>query len=641
MSIHLTQNAKVVLEKRYLLRDADGLIAEDPEGLFRRVARFIAEGELQYGKSATDVHVLAETFYQRMADLEFLPNSPTLMNAGKPNGQLSACFVLPVADSLEGIFDTLKHAALIHQSGGGTGFSFSRLRPKGDVLRYTSGVTSGPLSFMDVYNAATEAIKQGGTRRGANMGILRIDHPDIEAFIGAKNDLTRLTNFNISVAVTDVFMEAVLAGKNFDLIHPNTQTVAKTLPARDLMNQIVENAWRTGEPGMILIDRINADNVTPALGQIESTNPCGEVPLLPYEACNLGSINMVKMLRQGADNHFEVDWDHFLGTIRDGVHFLENVIVQNTFPIPQVQQMVEGNRKIGLGLMGWADALLKMGIPYHSAEAMNLARDVMAFMAYHSKRRSIELAQERGSFPFFDQSVYPAGNWFTRKYQSVPTTSTVSPADWANLDQQIQAEGLRHATTICLAPTGTISIIAGVSGGIEPLFALAFIRNVMDNTELTETNPIFKDTLVQAGLYSEELLHQVGRVGSIQHLSAIPQTLRDIFVTAQDISPEGHIRMQAAFQTYSDNAVSKTINFPESASMRDIEQTYELAYKLGLKGVTVYRNNSRKLQPMSIAQIPGKAVFVIDSQHCPECQKPLQVMEGCLQCPDCQYAYCG
>lgn len=640
MASELTENAKIVLQRRYLLRDADGNIVETPEGMFHRVTNAIAQGDLQYGKSLGEVEALAQQFYALMSSLVFLPNSPTLMNAGKTGGQLSACFVLPVEDSLEGIFDTLKHAALIHQSGGGTGFSFSRLRPRGDRLKYTSGVTSGPVSFMEVYNAATEAIKQGGTRRGANMGIIRVDHPDIEEFISVKNDLSRLTNFNISVAVTDAFMDAVKHQSNFDLIHPRSGKAAKTVNARQLMDKIVECAWQTGEPGLIFIDRINADNPTPGLGEMEATNPCGEVPLLPYEACNLGSINIGLLLKPQQDGSLSLDWDRFREAIELGIHFLENVIVQNTFPIEDIKAMVEGNRKIGLGLMGWADTLMQLGIPYDSDEAVDLARQVMAFMVFHSKQKSIALARERGPFPFFKHSVYQQGNWFTRKYGNT-TTPVITLEDWQQLDADIKAHGLRHATTICLAPTGTISIIAGASGGIEPLYALVFVRNVLEDTQLLEVNPFFEAVMKARGIYSEEMMQRIHQAGSVRETPGIPEEVARVFVTAHDITPEWHVKMQAAFQQFSDNAVSKTINFPESASRQQIEDTYMLAYKLGLKGITVYRDNSRRLQPMSLEAAKPTVPTVVDSLHCPECGKPLQQIEGCLQCPDCQYAHCG
>lgn len=640
MRVKLTENAKVVLEKRYLLRDAEGGIAETPEGLFRRVAGFIAEGDFRYGKSSAEVSALAETFYRLMSNLEFMPNSPTLMNAGKPGGQLSACFVLPMEDSLESIFDTLKYAALVHQSGGGTGFSFSRLRPKGDRLVYTSGITSGPISFMEVYNMATEAIKQGGTRRGANMGVLRVDHPDIGDFITLKDDLSRMTNFNISVAMTDAFMRAVESDERFELVHPRTGRVTGTLKARALMQRIIDSAWKTGEPGVLFIDRINRDNPTPALGRIEATNPCGEVPLLPYEACNLGSINLGKMLRQNnPPGKPEMDWEKFRETIGQGVHFLENVITQNNFPLEQSRKMAEGNRKIGLGLMGWADTLMMLGIRYDSPEAVTFAEEVMAFLSYHSKLKSVELAKERGRFPFFDSSVYAAGQWFSQKYSGA-SNRKISEAEWHSLDEEIARHGIRHATTTAVAPTGTISIIGNASGGIEPLYALVFTRNVLDNRHLFEINPLFEAALQSCGLWSEELMREIcWRGGSIHGMPEIPEELQRIFVTALDIEPSWHIRMQGAFQKYSDNAVSKTINFPQSATPQQFEDVYKLAYALGAKGVTAYRNNSRQLQPMSIE--PPSAAPEFNSRYCPECRKPLRFIEGCPQCLDCQYAYCG
>lgn len=620
MAFSLSPNALAVLEKRYLLKDASGQPIETPEQLFWRVAHFIAHGDMAYGTSADEVETLAKAFYDLMTQGQFLPNSPTLMNAGKPNGQLSACFVLPVPDSLHGIFDTLKHAALIHQSGGGTGFSFSRLRPAGDFLNHTSGTTSGPLSFMDVYNAATEAIKQGGTRRGANMGILRVDHPDIEAFITAKQDLTRLTNFNLSVAITDAFMDAVKADQSFALRHPNTGDVVKTISARALMAQIVDSAWHSGEPGLVFIDRINADNVTPQLGAIESTNPCGEVPLLPYEACNLGSLNIHAFVKDGV-----FDWEHLRRAIHLVVRFLDNVITQNTYPLDEISAMVTGNRKIGLGVMGWADALIALGIPYDSETAIHLAETVMGFIDLESKRASVELAKVRGAFPFFEQSVYTQGDWFSQKHPK--------QTDWAELDQAIAAFGIRNATTISLAPTGTISIIAGCSGGIEPLYALAFERHILDGSTLLEVNSAFEHLLNRKNLMEQAILDTVLATGTLQRVSEFSDAEKRIFVTAHDILPEWHLRMQAVFQRYCDNAVSKTINFAETASREDIAQSYQLAYDLGLKGVTVYRNNSRQFQPM--------ALNTQDGQHCPECHRPLERREGCFQCPDCQYAYCG
>jgi ribonucleoside-diphosphate reductase alpha chain len=588
-------NGMTVLSRRYLIRDEHDQVLETPTDLLRRVARFIAEGDLTYGKTPAEVAALAEAFYALMAQLEFLPNSPTLMNAGRPLGQLSACFVLPIEDSMASIFETLKHTALIHQSGGGTGFCFSRLRPKGDVVRSTMGVSSGPVSFMEVYNAATEAIKQGGTRRGANMGILQIDHPDIESFISAKDDLRKVNNFNISITITDAFMQAVADDADFPLRHPNSEQVVKRVPARKLFNQIIDSAWRTGEPGLVFIDRINADNPTPALGRIESTNPCGEVPLLPYEACNLGSINLGRML----DEHNRLDWEKLAHVVRLTTHFLDNVITQNRFPIPQIQHMVEGNRKIGLGVMGWADCLLALGLPYNSEEAILLAREVAAWIDYHSKLASVELAKQRGSFPTFAESRYAQGQWLLEKHGAKPT-QRLTHKSWQVLNDAIQHHGLRNATTTCVAPTGTISIIAGASGGIEPVFALVFTRNVMDNTRMLEVHPQFAAWLNGHNLNLPELLERVAQQGGVQGLPQIPDEIQRLFVTSFDIEPQWHVRMQAAFQEFTDNGVSKTINFPEQATREAIAETYQLAFKLGIKGITVYRNNSRMDQPMSL-----------------------------------------
>lgn len=596
-------NGMTVLEKRYLIRDERGQVKETPADLFRRVARFIAEGDFAHGKTEPDVEALAEQFYTLLAKLEFLPNSPTLMNAGRPLGQLSACFVLPVDDSMESIFETLKHTALIHQSGGGTGFSFSKLRPQGDVVRSTMGVSSGPVSFMEVYNAATEAIKQGGTRRGANMGILQIDHPDIEGFISAKDDLRKVTNFNISVTVTDAFMQAVEQDEPFTLKHPNSKKGTKTVKARQLFNQIIDSAWRTGEPGLVFIDRVNRDNPTPHLGPIESTNPCGEVPLLPYEACNLGSINLGKMLTA---NH-QLDWDKLKQTVYLTTHFLDNVITQNRFPITSIKNMVEGNRKIGLGVMGWADALLAMGISYDSEKAVTLGREVAAWIDYHSKLASIELAKTRGSFPNFAASRYASGTWLAERYEQ-HLSENITLAQWKALDADIQQYGLRNATTTCVAPTGTISIIAGSSGGIEPVFAWVFTRNVMDNTRMPEVHPQFLAWLKANDLNQAELIDKVAERGSIGDFAEIPEDIRRLFVTSFDIAPEWHVRMQAAFQEFTDNGVSKTINFPENASRDAIAQTYHLAFQLGIKGITVYRNNSRQDQPMSLESASAKSV---------------------------------
>lgn len=615
----LTENAVKVLERRYLAKDTAGSLLETPAELFWRVARFIAGGDKAYGKTDTGADELAERFYEIMARLEFLPNSPTLMNADRPLGQLSACFVLPVEDSLDSIFETLKEAALIHQSGGGTGFSFSRLRPKGDIVRSTMGVSSGPVSFMEVYNAATEAIKQGGTRRGANMGVLSIDHPDVLAFIHAKSDLRKVTNFNISVTVTDAFMRGVDQGTDFNLRHPGSGETVQTLPAGKLFGAIVESAWQTGEPGVIFIDAINRDNPTPAVGRIESTNPCGEVPLLPYEACNLGSINLGKMIATDPKSGKPVpDWEKLKETVYLAVHFLDNVITQNRYPIPPIQAAVDGNRKIGLGVMGWADMLITLGIPYDTDEAVQLGREIMAWIDYHGKVKSVALAKERGAFPNFAESRYAEPGWLSGR-RNHNLTTRITQKGWQKLEKNILEHGLRNATTTCIAPTGTISIIAGASGGIEPVFALAFTRNVMDNTRMPEVQPQFKRIAEEHGLNQPALLEKITATGSLQGIVEIPEPIRRLFVTSFDIAPDWHVRMQAAFQDYTDNGVSKTINFPESATAEDVARAYHLAYDLGVKGITVYRNNSRQDQPMLLENHmesrPGQAtppVYCID-----------------------------
>ncbi|MBW7573087.1 vitamin B12-dependent ribonucleotide reductase [Caproiciproducens faecalis] len=567
----ISQNALTVLQKRYLIRNEKGEITETVDGLFHRVAAAIAAPDKLHDAKA-DVKKTEETFFHMMQELEFLPNSPTLMNAGRPLGQLSACFVLPVADSMEDIFEAIKQAALIHKSGGGTGFSFSRLRPQGSTVNSTGGVASGPISFMKVFNMATEAVKQGGTRRGANMGILRIDHPDILDFIDCKANNNEINNFNISVGLTEKFMEAVEKDTDYDLIDPHTKKAVSTLHARTVFDRIVDAAWRNGEPGIIFLDRLNRDNIVPSQGEIESTNPCGEQPLLPYESCNLGSINLLKMLK-AADGKTEFDWDKLGATVKNAVHFLDNVIDANQYPLENIDRVTKQTRKIGLGVMGWADSLLQMGIPYNSDEAIALGEKVMNFITERGREESAALAEKRGAFPLFAESILP------------------------------QDKPMRNGTITTIAPTGTLSIIANCSSGVEPVFGYVYIRNIMDGTEMIEVNPILKAELEKRGLYSDELMKRIAKEGTVAHIEELPEDLRRVFVSAHDISPEYHIRMQAAFQKGTDNAVSKTVNFSNSAAREDVASVYTLAFRLGCKGVTIYRDGSRAEQVLNIGQV--------------------------------------
>ncbi|MDD4447906.1 MAG: adenosylcobalamin-dependent ribonucleoside-diphosphate reductase [Methanothrix sp.] len=551
--IILSRNARAVLNKRYLRRDEFGAVAETPKEMFERVAAHVSRAEIKYGG---DAEYYRTKFLEIMRGLEFLPNSPTLMNAGLPQGQLSACFVLPVEDSLPGIFDALKSMALIHQSGGGTGFSFSRLRPKNDVVRATGGVASGPVSFMRIFDVATDVIKQGGRRRGANMAILRVDHPDILQFIQAKEKPGFLENFNISVAASDEFMRAAQQGGDIELINPHSGRAAGHLNAKEAMGRIAQCAWAGGDPGMIFIDRINATHPLP--GIIESTNPCGEQPLLPNESCNLGSINLAKLVRNG-----ELNWKRLVELVSLSVRFLDDVIDVNCHPLRQIEETTMQSRKIGLGVMGFAEMLIMMNVSYNSQEAVRLAEDIMKFISRAAREASAQLGEERGSFPLFEQS----------KLQS-----------W---------KAMRNATVTTIAPTGTISIIAGTSSGIEPLFALAFVRRVLEGSRLLEVSPLFEGAAAARGIFSPEMKAELARKGTAADISGVPQDLKDLFVTALDIPSEQHVRIQAAFQKYTDNAVSKTVNLPESATVDDVLRVYHLAYELGCKGVTVFRYGSR------------------------------------------------
>jgi ribonucleoside-diphosphate reductase alpha chain len=570
--LNLSENARTVLKRRYLKKDSKGNVVESPEQMFKRVARHIAKAEKKYGGDAEKVKKTEEIFYKLMTEFKFLPNSPTLMNAGRRLGQLAACFVLPVEDSMEGIFGALRNAALIHKSGGGTGFAFSRLRPKNSTVGTTGGVASGPVSFMKIFNTATEQVKQGGTRRGANMAILRVDHPDIMEFIYSKKDNRELNNFNISVGVTDAFMKAVADEKDYDLIDPRDQQQVDTLNAAEIYRILIKQAWENGDPGIIFLDRINQDNPTPALGDIESTNPCGEQPLLAMEACNLGSINLAKFVIENGEGPV-VDFDGLKEVVELSVRFLDNTIDMSKYPLPEITEMVHGNRKIGLGVMGFADMLYQLKIPYNSEDALQTAETVMRFVQETAHKTSQDLAEERGVFENYDKSIF-------------------------------KKQGLkyRNATTTTIAPTGTLSIIAGCSSGIEPLFALSFVRTVMDNDKLIEVNPFFEKVARQKAFYNHDLMDSIAKKGSIKDINEIPKDVRKVFVTAHDVTPEWHIRMQAAFQKYTDNAVSKTVNLPHDATVEDVRKVYDLAYELECKGVTIYRDGSKENQVLSFSQ---------------------------------------
>src|ERR1043166_2831304 len=586
--VTLTQNARTVLEKRYLIKNEKGKPTETPEDLFWRVASVVADADQRYGSTEAEVQRVAEEFYFLMTQRRFEPNSPTLMNAGRPLGQLSACFVLPVADSLSngrnGIYDTLGAMALIHQSGGGTGFSLSRLRAKGSMVRSTTGVASGPVSFMKLYDASTDAVKQGGTRRGANMGILRVDHPDILDFITCKEDLTQCTNFNISVAVTDRFMKAVKAGTSYDLVDPSTGKVSGHLDARTVWDKMIDGAWRTGEPGCFFIDEANRYNPVPHVGQYEATNPCGEQPLLPYDVCNLGSINVGYYVKDG-----EMDWEALKRDIHLSTHFLDNIIDVNKYPLPEIDAPSKSIRRIGCGVMGFADALVRLGIAYNSVEGVEFGRRLQKFVDVESKRESERLANERGPFPEWARSIWGPDETCARDAKG----NRVRPMQL-----------LRNCNVNTIAPTGTISIIAGCSSGIEPLFAVAFMRN-QAGVMMPDVNEDFVAIAKREGWYSEDLMKQIAEAGHI-HFDAVPEKWQRVFVTAHDVRPEWHIQMQAAFQGFTDSAISKTCNFAHDATEEYVEQIYRYAYQLGCKGVTVYRDGARENQVLSTGSTAKK-----------------------------------
>lgn len=640
-------NSLTVLAARYLLKNDEGKIIETPKQLFERVSNAISSVEKNYGKSDDEVRRIADEFYDYMSKFLFMPNSPTLMNAGTKNGQLSACFVLPVGDSIPEIFDAIKFAALIHQSGGGTGFAFSRIRPTNDIVRSTHGVASGPISFMKVFDAATEEVKQGGKRRGANMGVLRVDHPNVLDFIVSKENEGVLRNFNISVAITDEFMRALKAGRDYPLINPRNGEVTARLNAKAVWNLIVTMAWKTGDPGVVFIDRMNSSysNPVPSYGPIESTNPCGEQPLYPYDSCNLASINLSKMLKK-KNSHYEVDWELLKKTVRSATRFLDDVIDANAYPLPQIEKVTKSIRRIGLGVMGWADMLIRLGIRYDSNEALMLAEQVMSFITENARKMSMELAEERGPFPEFNNSI------------------------WARLGYK----PLRNSTVTTIAPTGTISIISGgASQGIEPIFSVVYLRNVHESlgTNLIEVDNEFEEYALEYNFYSDELLQKIAGRASIQDVEEIPEEVRKLFVTAYDVAPEWHVKMQAAFQKYVDNAVSKTINLPNWATPQDIEKVYTMAYELNCKGITVYRDASKNVQvlqaynpsgqkslealkskhekndepPASIEMIKANAstyMLSTEKEHrCPDCGTVMIASEGCYTCPKCGYSECS
>lgn len=600
-TLNLSPNALRVLEKRYLAKNQEGKVIEAPDALFRRVARNIAEADKQYDPSA-NLGAVEEAFYDLMASLRFLPNSPTLMNAGRDLQQLSACFVLPVEDSMESIFETVKQAAIIHKTGGGTGFSFSRLRPKDDVVRSTGGVASGPVSFMKVFNHATEAVKQGGTRRGANMGILRVDHPDILEFIGCKADTSQIINFNISVAITDRFMEAFEKDEEYELISPRSKTVVRKISARMVMDKIAEQACATGEPGLFFIDVTNRTNPTPHISDMEATNPCGEQPLLPYESCNLGSINLEQHLVE-IDGRYQIDWKKLEQSIRTSIHFLDNVIDMNRYPIQQIEEITKSNRKIGLGVMGFARMLFKLEIPYNSEEGIDAGRKVMGFIRKIGYDESGRLAEKRGTYKFWQGSLH-----------------------------QKRGERIRNSYVTTVAPTGTISMIADTSGGCEPEFSLIWYKNVMGGDHLPYVLDYFIEVAKREGFWSEDLLEKIIKNhGSVHGIEQVPGYWQRVFITSHGISPEWHVRMQAAFQESSDSAVSKTINLPSHATSKEVKEAYLLAFKLGCKGITVYRDGARPDQVMNVGESKkgekkAEAAAIATDEHILQPDQPLKVI---------------
>ncbi len=597
MATLFSSNARIVLEKRYLKKDADGKVVETPEEMFTRVAHHVAQGDKRWAKPGI-MERTEKFFLQMLSNLWFLPNSPTLMNAGNRLGQLAACFVLPIEDSMESIFDAIKHTAIIHKSGGGTGFSFSHIRPANDAVSTTAGVSSGPLSFLTVFDAATEAVKQGGTRRGANMGVLQVDHPDIEAFITAKNNSDCLTNFNLSVAVTRSFLDALENQGNYDLINPRNGQPVRCLSARKVFDLIVESAWKSGEPGLIFIDRINADNPTPMIGRVDATNPCGEQPLLPYESCTLGSVNLARMVTAK-----KVLFSRLKQTVHAAVHFLDNVIEINQYPLPAIEQMSKQTRKIGLGVMGFADMLIKLNIAYDSPAALEQAEAVMTFIHREAQAASAELGRRRGNFPAFAGSVF----------------------------DQPQTPHMRNATVTTIAPTGTISILAGTSSGIEPLFAVAQARHVLNDQSLPELHPLFLQLAKKEGFSTADLIQKVAQKGSIQGIESVPEAVQRLFRTAHEISPLWHVQMQAAFQKHTDNAVSKTVNFPASAGPEAVAQTFQAAAKLGCKGITIYRYDSRQNQVLKMGSLTSEFEQKIAPRPRPQrtCGVTERISTGC------------